>query len=50
MLFDKEQLKRLKLYNKGMTDREISDKLNIPITAVMIWRKIYGLKENKKEK
>lgn len=48
MLFDKEQLKRMKMYNKGMTDREISKKLKIPITAVILWRKIYGLKENKK--
>lgn len=48
MLFDREQLKRMKLYNEGKTDRQIATKLNIPVTAVIVWRKVYNLKRNEK--
>ena len=48
MLFDKEQLKRMKLYNAGLTDKEIADKLKVPINSIRLWRKVYNLKKNKK--
>ncbi|MFW5794527.1 MAG: hypothetical protein ACOCV1_03480 [Bacillota bacterium] len=39
----------MKLYNEGYNDQQIANELNIPITAVKIWKNIYNLKENKLE-
>lgn len=46
ILFDKEQLQRLKLYNEGKTDNEIAEERKITLNAVKLWRKIYKLNEN----
>lgn len=45
-----EHEKRLKLYNKGLIDSEIAEKINVGISTITEWRKKNDLPANKKPK
>jgi len=42
-----EQQHRLALYNQGLTDRELAEKLFIGYSSVLMWRNKNKLKPNK---
>ena len=44
-----EQQHRLALYNQGLTDRELAEKLFIGYSSVLMWRNKNKLKPNKKK-
>lgn len=47
---DKEQNKRMRLYNKGLVDREIAEEVNISINGIYQWRKRNDLPANENHK
>lgn len=46
-LSEAEEQKRMALYNQGLTDREIADKLNYKREKITNWRLSRGLKLNR---
>lgn len=43
MLMPEEQEKRLALYNQGLTDREIAERVHVTPNTITSWRKTYGI-------
>ena len=49
MLLKEEHERRMALYQKGLNDKEIGDRLFLTPTTIVYWRKKNGLRPNSHE-
>ena len=50
MLLPEEQKKRLSLYNQGLMDREIAERVHVTPNTITSWRKTYGIPAHNKRR